>query len=161
MQRRYAVRTPLGRLTARFTERGLAGLSLPGGRGPDGLPELLDQEGARGRALVKELGLFFSAARRGRVRFTGPLDLSAGSEFERDVWRALRRIPPGEVRTYGEVARAIGRPRAARAVGGACGRNPVALVVPCHRVVGAKGPGGFGAGLGMKERLLRMEGVRA
>ena len=88
-----------------------------------------------------------------------PLDLH-GSQFQREVWSALRQIPAGKVATYGDIAARIGRPRGARAVGQACGRNPVVLFVPCHRVVAANGGlGGFGSGLSLKEALLRHEGV--
>ena len=81
------------------------------------------------------------------------------TEFQRHVWRATFEIPYGEVGTYGSVAERIGSPKAARAVGQALGRNPFAIVVPCHRVVGHKGAlTGFGAGLGWKRALLRLEG---
>lgn len=84
-------------------------------------------------------------------------DLDIGAPFHREVWQYLRRIPSGQVRTYGEVANDLGRPKAARAVGAACAANPLLLLVPCHRVVGAKGLGGFRAGLEWKERLLEIE----
>ena len=88
-----------------------------------------------------------------------PLDLH-GSQFQTQVWSTLRQIPAGKVATYGEIAARIGRPQGARAVGQACGRNPVVLFVPCHRVVAANGGlGGFGSGLDLKEELLRHEGV--
>jgi len=88
-----------------------------------------------------------------------PLDLH-GSQFQMRVWSTLRQIPAGKVATYGDVAARVGRPRGARAVGQACGRNPVVLFVPCHRVVAANGGlGGFGSGLSVKEALLRHEGV--
>ena len=87
------------------------------------------------------------------------LDLQ-GTPFQLMVWSALRKIPLGKVATYGEIASAIGRPRAARAVGQACGNNNVVLFVPCHRVVAAQGKlGGFGSGLKLKEALLRHEGL--
>src|SRR5206468_215087 len=92
------------------------------------------------------------------------LDLGAATSFERAVFDATRAIPPGRTRTYGEVARAIGRPGAARAVGAALGRNPVPVVVPCHRVVGARGAlVGFSAegGVELKRRLLELEGADA
>jgi O-6-methylguanine DNA methyltransferase len=77
------------------------------------------------------------------------------------VWRQIARIPRGEVRSYARIARILRRPQAARAVGQACGRNPVPLIVPCHRVVASDGSlGGFAAGLGVKARLLELEGVR-
>jgi AraC family transcriptional regulator, regulatory protein of adaptative response / methylated-DNA-[protein]-cysteine methyltransferase len=82
----------------------------------------------------------------------------AGTPFQRDVWDALRRIPPGSTATYGQIAAAIGRPGAARAVGAACGANPLALVVPCHRAVPAGGGlGGYRWGVERKSRLLEME----
>ena len=88
-----------------------------------------------------------------------PLDLQ-GSRFQMQVWSTLRQIPAGKVATYGDIAARIGRPRGARAVGQACGSNPVVLFVPCHRVVAANGGlGGFGSGLSLKQALLRHEGV--
>jgi methylated-DNA-[protein]-cysteine S-methyltransferase len=93
-----------------------------------------------------------------RVRWTVPLDLSAGTAFQQAVWRALKTIPRGQTRSYGWVARKIGRPGASRAVGAACGANPVPVVVPCHRVIAGDGSiGGFGGGLFMKRRLLALE----
>lgn len=91
-----------------------------------------------------------------------PLDLGAGSELERKVWAAALRIPCGEVRTYGDIAREIGAPGAAQAVGAALGRNPVPIIVPCHRVVAGGGrSGGFSApgGVSTKFRILRIEGA--
>jgi AraC family transcriptional regulator, regulatory protein of adaptative response / methylated-DNA-[protein]-cysteine methyltransferase len=86
-----------------------------------------------------------------------PLDL-AGTEFERRVWAALEEIPYGETRSYAQIAGAIGAPKAARAVGAACGKNPVPLVIPCHRVVREGGDlGGFGCGIEIKRRLLDRE----
>lgn len=82
-----------------------------------------------------------------------------GTPFERSVWEELKKIPFGETRSYGEIARAIGHPGAARAVGRANGANPIPIVVPCHRVIGANGSlTGFGGGLEAKERLLELEG---
>lgn len=81
-----------------------------------------------------------------------------GTEFQQKVWRALRAIPYGETRTYGEIAAAVGNPKAARAVGMANHQNPVLIAVPCHRVIGADGSlVGYGSGLDMKEALLRLE----
>jgi O-6-methylguanine DNA methyltransferase len=88
-----------------------------------------------------------------------PLDFQ-GSRFQMQVWSTLRQIPVGKVATYGDIAARIGRPRGARAVGQACGRNPIVLFIPCHRVVAANGGlGGFGSGLSIKEALLKHEGV--
>lgn len=82
-----------------------------------------------------------------------------GTPFQQQVWQALRTIPRGEVRTYGEIARQIGRPKAFRAVGQACNRNPIPLLIPCHRVVGASGLTGFAGGLELKQKLLGLEGI--
>lgn len=90
--------------------------------------------------------------------FSVPLSVPAGSEFERAVWAQLSRIPYGEMQTYGEVAKVVGDAGAARAVGIACNRNPLPIVVPCHRVVGAGGKlVGFGGGLDRKRHLLELE----
>jgi methylated-DNA-[protein]-cysteine S-methyltransferase len=89
------------------------------------------------------------------------VDLHARSEFERAVLAATRSIPFGQTRTYGQIARAIGEPDAARAVGQALARNPACIVIPCHRVVAANGAlGGFTGGIRWKEALLRLEGSR-
>ncbi len=83
--------------------------------------------------------------------------LERGTDLQRRVWRMLARIPAGETRTYGWIARALGDPRLARAVGNACNRNPLALVLPCHRVVAARGPGGFAGPDRIKRLLLERE----
>lgn len=95
----------------------------------------------------------------GRLKtFTVPVTAS-GTDFQEDVWRSLQDIPYGELRSYGDVARSIGRPKAVRAVGGAIGSNPVAIIIPCHRVIGANDTlTGFGGGLDTKETLLNIEG---
>jgi len=89
-----------------------------------------------------------------------PLDLSGGTMFQRQVWNALRKIARGRTKSYSEIARAIGKPKAVRAVGGACGANPIPVLVPCHRVVAANGKlGGFSGGLNRKRDLLKREGT--
>lgn len=112
---------------------------------------------AAGRLLLRaaeELGEYFAGRRRS---FTLPL-APRGTEFQQRVWEALRRIPCGETRTYGEIARAIGQPRACRAVGMANNRNPIAILIPCHRVIGSDGSlTGYAAGIGIKQRLLELE----
>lgn len=91
-----------------------------------------------------------------------PLDWNEATPFQRSVWTLLCHIPPGEVWTYGELARKMGSPRAARAVGQACRTNPIPLLVPCHRVVGSRGQlGGFSPGLEWKRRLLAIESATA
>jgi len=90
------------------------------------------------------------------------MDLSGGTEFQRRVWEELTWTPCGETRSYAEIAKAIRKPKAVRAVGGACGANPVPLLVPCHRVLAANRKiGGFSGGLDWKRKLLEREGVTA
>lgn len=90
-------------------------------------------------------------------KFNCPLDLR-GTEFQKKVWLALRRIPYGETRSYKQIAEAIGHPHAFRAVGGANGRNPIPLIIPCHRVIRSNGDlGGFGHGIEIKKRLIEFE----
>jgi O-6-methylguanine DNA methyltransferase len=86
-------------------------------------------------------------------------DLRGATPFQRRVWRAMYAVPCGETRTYGQLAAAAGRPRAARAVGRTCGSNPVPLLLPCHRVTARAGLGGFGPGPEWKRFLLRLEGA--
>ena len=94
-----------------------------------------------------------------KVRFSTPLDMSAGTEFEQSVWKRLRKVPYGKVVTYKELACAVGKPNAARAVGNAMGKNPLPIVIPCHRVLASNGLGGYACGLDIKKNLLRLEGV--
>lgn len=121
--------------------------------------ELTDPEGARrdDDALIdaREQVLAYLDGRR--RSFSLPL-APGGSDFQRQVWAALLRIPWGETRTYGELARRLGREGAARAVGTANGANPLPLLIPCHRVVAASGLGGYSGGLALKRRLLEIEG---
>jgi len=108
-----------------------------------------------GHAAVDQLTAYFAGE---LMEFTVPLELRGGSEFERAVWGEIAKIPYGEMRTYGAIATALGDPGAARAVGTACNHNPIPVIVPCHRVVGAGGKLiGFGGGLPRKRKLLELE----
>ena len=99
---------------------------------------------------------YFAGKRR---KFQLPV-CGKGTDFQEKVWKVLREIPYGETRTYGEIAAAIGHPKASRAVGGACNKNPILIVVPCHRVIGADGKlVGFGCGLDRKKELLKLERI--
>jgi methylated-DNA-[protein]-cysteine S-methyltransferase len=110
--------------------------------------------------LLDEVANQVQAYFAGRLRkFRLPLDLP-GTDFQHQVWRQLQEIPYGETRSYGQIAAAIGRPQAVRAVGAANGSNPAPIVVPCHRVIGAGGRlTGYGGGLPLKKRLLELEGA--
>ena len=97
-----------------------------------------------------------------RPKTLPPLDWSGHTDFQQRVWRALLRLGPGETKSYAQIAGELGEPRAARATGGACGANPIPVLVPCHRVLAASGRlGGFSGGLDWKRRLLAREGVSA
>ncbi|MGC5032351.1 methylated-DNA--[protein]-cysteine S-methyltransferase [Micromonospora sp. DT229] len=104
---------------------------------------------------VAELRAYFAGE---LTEFRTPVRVPRGSDFERAVWREMTRIPYGETLTYGQVARLVGDPGAARAVGVACNRNPIPVIVPCHRIIGAGGKlVGFGGGLDLKVKLLELE----
>ena len=108
-----------------------------------------------GDRVLAELSGYFAGT---VTDFSVPVELRGGSAFERAVWGQIATIPYGEMRTYGAIATALGDPGAARAVGTACNRNPVPVIVPCHRVVGAGGKlVGFGGGLPRKRQLLELE----
>lgn len=104
---------------------------------------------------AKQLEEYFSGQREHFDLRLSP----GGTEFQQQVWASLRAIPYGELRSYGDIARSIKRPKAVRAVGAANGRNPIPIIVPCHRVIGSNGAlTGFAGGLEMKEQLLNLEG---
>ena len=144
--------TPIGPLTLEAGEAGLRtvwfGARAPTAEAPRGDHPVLS-------AAARQLGEYFAGERR---VFDLPLDVSSGTEFQRDAWLALAEIPYGETTTYGAQARRLGRPDAVRAVGAANGQNPLPVVLPCHRVIGADGSlTGFGGGLATKRALLDLE----
>lgn len=154
--------SPVGDVVFATNEEGaLLGLSFRDGRRPASLENGLKREGfalSRGEdrtaAAREQLAEYFVGERRS---FDLPVS-RRGTIFQEDVWEELSRIPFGETRTYGQVAEAIGRPGEAIEVGSACAANPVLLVVPCHRVVGADGSlKGYAGGIPLKERLLDFE----
>lgn len=109
-------------------------------------------------SVIKQLDDYFSGK---RTEFNFPVKL-IGTPFQKRVWDELKKIPYGETRTYGQIAKSIGEPNASRAVGGACHINPICLVVPCHRVIGGNGKlTGFAGGLAIKEKLLKLEKLNA
>ena len=149
--------TPLGPLTLAATARGLAGAWFDGQKhhpGPIAAPE--NPRHPHIERAARELAAYFSGR---AAAIDVPLD-AEGTEFQRAVWQALCGIAPGTSSTYGEVASRIGRPAAVRAVGAAVGRNPVSIVVPCHRVLGSDGSlTGYAGGLERKRSLLALEGA--
>jgi O-6-methylguanine DNA methyltransferase len=168
------VRSPVGPLFLAASYRGLVALEfdarLPGQqtlrpnprdlRGEHGRKKakaLQFEESAEAmRTYVQQLEEYFAGERR---EFSFPIDLR-GTDFQLACWRALQQIPYGQTRTYGDIARAVGRPQGFRAVGMANNRNPVAIVIPCHRVIAADGTlCGYGGGLDVKRRLLELEGA--
>jgi methylated-DNA-[protein]-cysteine S-methyltransferase len=162
--------SPLGPMTLAATAQGLCGVWFDGQRhGPtparlqsfltaDDHPVLQDT--------VRQLQAYFAppTAQREQAQtptpaFDLPLDLSAGTPFQQSVWQALLRIAPGHSESYGELARHLAKPKAVRAVGAAVGRNPVSIIVPCHRILGAGGQlTGYAGGMWRKQALLRLEG---
>lgn len=158
--------SPIGEIRVARSEQGLAYLELPraSGRGFAGWLRRfaagvrIEEAYAPLRASIGQILEYLEGKRLG---FELPLDLR-GTPFQREVYAAVARIPYGSTRSYGEIARELGRPQAVRAVGAANAANPLSLVVPCHRVIAADGRlGGYGGGLELKARLLAMEGSHA
>ena len=148
------VDSPLGDLLAVRDDGGLTGLYLPTGKRPKHPDPTWARDDAAFDDVRTQLAEYFAGTRR---HFDLPLH-AAGTEFQKRVWRALCDIPYGETTSYGRTAVAVGAPDAARAVGLANGQNPISIVVPCHRVVGANGSlTGYGGGLDAKRWLLSHE----
>ena len=151
------IASPLGPLTLAATKQGLAGAWFDDqAHHPGPLHAPTDANQAWLAQAARELDAYFS---HGLRHFSVPLDLH-GTPFQRSVWLALQRIASGDLQRYGELAREIGKPQAARAVGAAVGRNPVSVIVPCHRVIGSDGSlTGYAGGLDRKKALLDLEGA--
>lgn len=146
--------SPIGKLRLAGNEKGLRQLSFVSGQ----------HTRAVAKEWVRDEKPFKEATRQLRAYFRGELkefDLALemqGTDFQKSVWNELRKIPYGETRSYGQVAKRIGNPKAMRAVGAANGQNPIAIIVPCHRVIGSSGSlTGFGGGMDCKKRLLELE----
>jgi O-6-methylguanine DNA methyltransferase len=161
--------SPVGPLFLAASEKGLVALEfdarLPGQQTIRPNPRDLrvesktlrfERDDGKMSGYTRELAEYFAGSRR---EFRFPLDLR-GTDFQLACWRALQAIPYGETRTYGDIARAVGRPQGFRAVGMANNRNPIAVVVPCHRVIASDGTlCGYGGGLDVKRKLLELEGA--
>ena len=152
------IATPLGPVLLARTEAGLAGAWFEGQKDHPGelaAPQRPNDPLLRNAAA--QLTEYFAGR---RSRFELRLDL-IGTGFQRDVWQALLGIVSGTTTSYGDIARRVGKPKAVRAVGAAVGRNPVSVIVPCHRVLGGDGSlTGYAGGLGRKTALLELEGAR-
>ncbi len=158
----FSIPTPLGNFAAVYSENGLASLSFPDAKNGSSSHAAGEQKIS---PRVREWHRLTETALKKML--TGhepkelpPLDM-VGTEFQKNVWRAMLKIPYGKTKSYGEIAQAVGKPKAVRAVGGACGANSIPILVPCHRVLAANNKiGGFGSGLGWKCKLLELEGMR-
>jgi O-6-methylguanine DNA methyltransferase len=162
---RESVATPIGRLTLLSSDRGLCYVELPGSPKAEidrfvtrHFPDAKVAPGGRhNRKAASQIKAYLS----GKIkRFTVPLDLKAEG-FSRKALLKVKAIPHGKTRTYGQIAASLGNPKAARAVGAANASNPIPIIIPCHRVVGAAGLGGYGGGLSLKKKLLLAEGAIA
>ncbi len=151
--------TPIGTLLIAGDEEAVRRIEFPK-NGKPAAPQpswRLSPRGPVGEA-ARQLREYFAGKRQ---RFDLPL-APEGTAFQRGVWRRLREIPYGQTISYGELAKRVGNPKASRAVGAANGQNPIPIVIPCHRVIGANGKlTGFGGGLPVKEALLRLESGQA
>ena len=152
----------IGRLVIASTNRGLIRIMLPRENNSDSLARLQEaypgqsiiEDSDKNRDAVKQLREYFEGT---RTLFSLPLELR-GTEFQKSVWRTVARVPYGQTKSYGDIAREIRKPKACRAVGAANGANPIPIVIPCHRIIGSDGSmTGFGGGIPLKEKLLRME----
>jgi methylated-DNA-[protein]-cysteine S-methyltransferase len=153
--------TPIGTLLVATTDRGLCQISFDPDRGLEELSEALGRRVLRVPRKIdparRELDEYFEGS---RTEFDLPLDVSRVPDFQRVVLQELALVPYGEVTTYGALAARVGKPRAARAVGGAMNRNPIPIILPCHRVIGSSGSlTGYGGGLDRKRALLELEGA--
>ncbi|MDI5893027.1 methylated-DNA--[protein]-cysteine S-methyltransferase [Halomonas rhizosphaerae] len=143
--------SPIGEILLCAGAAGLQRVVLAAEQTPDPPGEVRDDEALKG---ARDQLLGYLAGRRRHFS----VDLApGGSDFQRQVWSALLRVPYGETRTYGQLARQLGREGAARAIGAASGANPLPLLIPCHRVVAADGLGGYSGGPDLKRRLLALE----
>ena len=152
------ISSPVGRLLLAGDGRGLRRIHFQDGPHPLTIPKGWDLAEEPFQHAIAQLAAYFA----GRLRRFDLTIAPEGTPFQREVWASLLGIPYGETVTYGEITRRLGRPRASRAVGAANGRNPIPIVVPCHRVVGANGAlTGFGGGLPIKRLLLDLEAEAA
>jgi O-6-methylguanine DNA methyltransferase len=150
-----------GKFIAHYSEKGLAEIDWPkvGRASPRAVRKQIVPAKIKNWHRTTETALKKVLA--GKKSKLPPLDWTGKTDFQKSVWRQMLKISAGKTKSYGEIASAIGNPKAVRAVGGACGANPVPVLVPCHRVLAAnKKLGGFSGGLDWKRSLLKREGIR-
>jgi methylated-DNA-[protein]-cysteine S-methyltransferase len=151
----HIVESPIGPILLAGDEEGLKYVNFMKSKKKIEVPDSWQENEDFFRAISEQLEAYFS----GQLKSFDVKMAPKGTEFQKSVWKALKEIPYGETRTYGEVAKSIGNPKASRAVGLANNRNPIAIIVPCHRVIGADGKlTGYASGLDIKEFLLKLEG---
>jgi methylated-DNA-[protein]-cysteine S-methyltransferase len=149
--------SPIGPLTLTSSGSGLSGVHMAPHPVAARRSLLWREDSSLFDQATRQLAEYFGGTRRA---FDVPLELTNGTPFQSEVWRALEKIPYGETISYGELARRVGRPTGGRSVGAAVGRNPWAVIVPCHRVIAANGElTGFGGGIERKRWLLEHEGL--
>jgi O-6-methylguanine DNA methyltransferase len=158
-----SISTTLGTFLAHYSEKGLAELNFPQTQATRQAKKPEDGVTAKiqtwHRMTETALKKFADGKGLSGLSKLPPLDLM-GTEFQKSVWREMLKIPFGKTKSYGDIAKAVGKPKAVRAVGSACGANSIPVMVPCHRVLAANNQiGGFGSGLGWKCKLLELEGV--
>jgi O-6-methylguanine DNA methyltransferase len=155
------IQTPDGEFVAQYTQNGLCGLNFPGNESRQTHVQNSHPIPAEIQSWHDQTTTALQNALAGRpVKDFPPLDLSAGTDFQQRVWRVLKSIAWGETLSYGEVANEIRARNAVRAVGRACGANPIPVLIPCHRVLASNQKiGGFSGGLDWKRKLLAREGV--
>ena len=154
---RQPIHTADGTFVAAYSAKGLAELRFPGARFAAGpVPQHLREWHALTENAVRAI-----LAGKDPGRFP-PLDLAGSSDFQRSVWEEMRKLRSGQTASYGELAERLGIPGGARAIGNACGANPIPLLIPCHRILASGGRlGGFSGGLDWKRKLLQREGITA
>ena len=149
------IETEEGNFLARYSDSGLAQLDFPNSKKVPALSETTAQIRRWHSATTRAVHNALCGKAPGVLP---PLDLLSGTPLQKKVWAALQKIPCGKTETYSQIAASVGKPKAARAAGSACGANPIPLLIPCHRVVAASGKlGGFSGGLDWKKKLLARE----
>ena len=148
------IESPVGKLLLTASGKHLTRLSFQNGKGPIKPDSAWTYDQRPFHKTIEQLKAYFSGKRKTFTMKVAP----AGTPFQQQVWEALKAIPYGKTVSYGEIAQAIGKPQASRAVGAANGKNPISIIFPCHRVIGSTGDlVGYGGGLPIKEKLLALE----